>query len=269
MASETTEGLRVIDRSRIGDQIFDDLKHQIVTAKLRRGDKLPTVRELSALYEVSAPTVREALRGLSVTGLVDVRHGSGAFVSADIESLVAMSLGAVIQMENMGVVDALEILGVLNGYATSCAVKQATTADLRRLRAASDMLRLIDSAEMAANGVRTFHHALVAASHNPLLTAICGFLSNVQVEFAMAVTEGSVETWREILAGLQPVRSRFVDALERRDAKQAAALASEFHATANRLVTSLPQAERFRNSDPQLENLLSSVVSGMDRAAAA
>jgi hypothetical protein len=98
---------------------------------------------------------------------------------------------------------------------------------------------------------------------------MCGFLSNVQVEFGLAITAGSVETWREILAGLQPVRSRFVDALERRDAKQAMALAAEFHATANRLVTSLPQAEKFRKSDPQLESLLTAVVGGMNRATAA
>jgi GntR family transcriptional repressor for pyruvate dehydrogenase complex len=254
---------RTLDRSRIGDQIFEDLKREIVTGNLRRGAKLPSVKELSELYSVSGPTVREALRGLSVTGLVDVRHGSGAYVSANGESLVAMSLSAVIQLEAVGVADALDILSVLNAHAASCAVHNATIADLRRLRDAADALTVIESAERAAAGVRAFHHALVKAAHHPLLEVICAFLSNVQTEFAMTVTEGSTDAWRSILSELQPVRGRFLDALERRDARAAPTVAREFHAEAARLINSLPKAQEVRIADPQLGALLSSIVGGM------
>jgi GntR family transcriptional repressor for pyruvate dehydrogenase complex len=252
-------------RGRVADQIFYDLKAQIISGALPRGAKLPTEKDLTEHYEVSGPTVREAIRGLSVIGLIEVRHGSGAYVTANSEALVAMSLGAVIQLETVGVGDALGMLSVLNVHAAASAVRQATPADIHRLRDAAEALVDVPSAERAAAGVRAFHHALVKAAHNPLLEVICGFLSNVQVAFAMEITEGSLDLWREILNGLHDIRMRFVEAIERRDLKAATALAQEFHNDATRLITSLPKAREVRISDPQLGSLLSTVVGGMPR----
>jgi GntR family transcriptional repressor for pyruvate dehydrogenase complex len=252
-------------RSRVADQIFDDLKRQIITGALPRGAKLQTERELAERYRVSAPTVREAIRGLSLGGLIEVRHGSGAYVTADSESLIAMSLSAVIQLETVGVADTLSILSVLNCHAAGCAARLATPSDLQRLKDATEALIDVQSAQRAESGVRAFHHALVKAAHNPLLEVICGFLANVQVAFAMEITGGSLESWREILTGLKDVRARFVEAIERRDVKAATTIALEFHTEAMRLITSLPRAQHVRMSDPQLAILLSSIVNGMRR----
>jgi len=252
-------------RSRVADQIFHDLKRQIITGALPRGTKLQTERELADLYKVSAPTVREAIRGLSLSGLIEVRHGSGAYVTADSESLIAMSLSAVIQLETVGVADTLSILSVLNCHAAGCAARLATPADLQRLKDATDALIDVQSAQRAEAGVRAFHHALVQAAHNPLLEVLCGFLANVQVTFATEITGGSLETWREILSGLKDVRARFVESIERRDVKAATSIAQEFHAEAMRLILSLPKAQQVRMSDPQLATLMVSVVNSMRR----
>lgn len=252
-------------RSRVADRIFDDLKAQIISGAMPRGSKLPTEKYLSDHYGVSGPTIREAIRGLSVIGLIEVRHGSGAYVTANSEALVALSLSAVIQLETVGVKDALGMLSALNGHAAACAVEQGTPDDLRRLREAADALVDVTDTQRAASAVRGFHHALVKAAHNPLLEVICGFLANVQVAFAMEITDGSIDCWRTILNGLHDVRSKFVEAIERRDAKAATALAHEFHAEAVRLITSMPRAQEVRISDPQLGALLSSVVNGMPR----
>ncbi|MDA5194442.1 FadR/GntR family transcriptional regulator [Govanella unica] len=265
MRTTLAKAPRLLDRSRVADQIFEDLKSQIMSGALSRGARLPTEKELAEYYSVSGPTVREAIRGLSVIGLVDVRHGSGAYVSANGEALVAMSLGAVIQLETVGVGDALEILSVLNVHAATCAVKQATDGDLQRLRETTLALKEVQSAEQAAIGVRAFHHALLKAAHNPLLEVICIFLANIQVEFAKEVTGGAVEGWRNILVGLADVRERFVAAIERRDVKAAAKTAREFHETAMQLVSSMPKAQEVRLSDPKLKALLSTIVDGMAR----
>ena len=50
--------------------------------RLRPGDKLPSERDLAERFRVSRPTVREAMRGLSVLGVIEIRHGGGAFVTA-------------------------------------------------------------------------------------------------------------------------------------------------------------------------------------------
>src|SRR5882757_4357709 len=136
-----------VDRSRVADQIFKELRHQIVVGNLPRGAKLPTERELAERYDVSGPTVREAIRGLTAMGLADVRHGSGAYVTAATESLIAMSLGTVIQLEGLGAVEVLSVLGALNEQAAALASEAATPKDHVLMRS---QLAALDVATTAA-----------------------------------------------------------------------------------------------------------------------
>ena len=66
------------------DRLYQDLARKLMaeleTGKYPVGSRLPAERELAALYDVSRPTVREAVIALEVQGLVEVRIGSGAYV---------------------------------------------------------------------------------------------------------------------------------------------------------------------------------------------
>ena len=53
----------------------------VSTGSLKPGDQLPPERKLAETFNVSRPTLREALRALAVLGVVEVRHGGGIFVS--------------------------------------------------------------------------------------------------------------------------------------------------------------------------------------------
>ncbi len=73
------------DRSRPQqDRLYQDLARKLIAelagGRYQVGDRLPAERELSLQYNVSRPTVREAVIALEVQGLVDVRVGSGAYV---------------------------------------------------------------------------------------------------------------------------------------------------------------------------------------------
>ena len=90
MARQTSlERRSEIERIRVADQIARAIKRDILKGSLRRGSKLPTERALAERFGVSGATIREAIRSLSTLGLVDVRHGSGAYVTADTVLLVA------------------------------------------------------------------------------------------------------------------------------------------------------------------------------------
>jgi GntR family transcriptional regulator, transcriptional repressor for pyruvate dehydrogenase complex len=251
----------VVDRGRVADQIFRDLRNQIVIGVLPRGAKLPSERELAEKYGVSGPTVREAVRGLTAMGLADVRHGSGAYVTAATESLIAMSLGTVIQLEGLGAAEVLSILGVLNEQAAGLASLAATEQDHAQLRAALAQLEMAKTAGAAAAAVRNFHRALAVAAHNPLLAALCGFLADIQVELGMELTGDSFKEWKRIFSRLKPVRYGLVDSIIAGDHRQAVVLAKDFHAKAVSLITSLPKAKEVRLTDPKLRALLSAMMS--------
>ena len=70
--------------------IADDLRAKIATGELAPNDKLPTEGELSAEYEASRNTVREAIRRLTDEGLLESRPGQGTFVSRRLDPFVTV-----------------------------------------------------------------------------------------------------------------------------------------------------------------------------------
>jgi GntR family transcriptional regulator, transcriptional repressor for pyruvate dehydrogenase complex len=245
-----------LNRVRVADQILRELKDQITSGELPKGSKLPAERQLAEHYNVSSPTVREAIRGLTALGLVDVRHGSGASVTINSESLIAESLGTVIRLEGLGAAEVLGVLGVLNEHAAGLASKAATKEDHQRLRAALEQLDSAQTPEAAVTAVRAFHHAIALAARNPLLTAICGFLVNLQTKLGTELAGNSIAVWSKMFKKLRPTRTRLLNAIIAGDQKNAVKLAREFHQKAFQLITSLPKAKEVRLTDPTLSSLV-------------
>lgn len=69
-------------RDRLYQELARTLMADLASAGNKPGDRLPPERELSQRYDVSRPTVREALIALEVQGLIEVRIGSGAYLKA-------------------------------------------------------------------------------------------------------------------------------------------------------------------------------------------
>lgn len=62
-------------------QLMDQVKHAVETGALRAGDQLPTIRKLAEDLVMNSNTVIRAYRELEHEGVVELRHGAGAFIS--------------------------------------------------------------------------------------------------------------------------------------------------------------------------------------------
>lgn len=71
-----------LDRRPIYRQVADEIKGLIARGELSEGMALPPVRQVAADLGVNLNTIAAAYRELQKQGLLKVRHGSGAFVSA-------------------------------------------------------------------------------------------------------------------------------------------------------------------------------------------
>lgn len=60
-------------RTRLSDQLYGHIFEQIVSGKLKIGDRLPSEKEICEQFDVSRPVVREALLRLGADGLVTAR----------------------------------------------------------------------------------------------------------------------------------------------------------------------------------------------------
>jgi GntR family transcriptional regulator len=65
----------------LGDQVRDHLRKRILKHEWDAGAKIPGEFDLAAQYKVARVTIRTALRSLETQGLIDIRHGSGAYIA--------------------------------------------------------------------------------------------------------------------------------------------------------------------------------------------
>ena len=64
-------------------QLMEQVKHSIETGALRPGEQLPGIRPLAEELVINPNTVAKAYRELEHAGVIELRHGAGAFVSAN------------------------------------------------------------------------------------------------------------------------------------------------------------------------------------------
>jgi GntR family transcriptional regulator len=67
-------------------QLMEQVKHAIETGALRAGEQLPGIRPLAEELVINPNTVAKAYRELEHEGVIELRHGAGAFVSANAKS---------------------------------------------------------------------------------------------------------------------------------------------------------------------------------------
>jgi len=72
--------LQPIKKRRLSEYAIDELRKFITSNNLKEGNKLPSERELVERLQISKGSLREALRILEITGLVDVMPGKGIYV---------------------------------------------------------------------------------------------------------------------------------------------------------------------------------------------
>jgi GntR family transcriptional regulator, transcriptional repressor for pyruvate dehydrogenase complex len=249
------------DRSRVADNILAEIRDQIVRGIIPKGTKLATERELAERFGVSGPTIREAIRGLTATGLIVVRHGSGAYVTTNTASLLTMSLKNVIQIENMGAEDLLNLMGGLVIQSARLAASAATNTDKARLFEALEQMDTLETAASGAAALRAFNEALAVASHNSLLAILYDYFTGLLVNLSTNLTGDDLEDWHKVFRPLKPSRQELVQAIARGDIRGAAEAAEAFHDTAFEIITASPGAQKFQLDDPHFEAILGQMTS--------
>ncbi|MGB1092321.1 MAG: GntR family transcriptional regulator [Oceanobacter sp.] len=118
-----------IHNRKISDLIADRIEGMILEGSLEPKQKLPPERELSTQFEVSRPSVREAMQKLEAKGLVTRRQGGGTFVSADFGSSFVDPLVSLFRSHPEFNYDLLEYRHTLEAAAAYYATARATETD--------------------------------------------------------------------------------------------------------------------------------------------
>ena len=204
------------DARRLYRQIADQLAQMIASGAYPPGTRLPAERELATRFEVSRPSVREALIALEVEGVVEVRGGSGVFVLAPSK---AMRRGAIPQPAP-GPFDVIRARWIVESEAAALAATHATPEQLQGLQdALRDMQAARSHNPKALDADHRFHIGIAEASHNSALVMVTHQLWDarrgplyMQIESHFV----GAQIWREAVAEhgeiLQGIASRDVRA---------------------------------------------------------
>jgi GntR family transcriptional repressor for pyruvate dehydrogenase complex len=152
--------IHAVDSDRLYRKIARMLTDLIAAGEFVPGQRLPGERELARQLGVSRPSVREALIALEVEEKVEVRVGSGVFVSHP------RALPATVLHQGEGPFELIRARWVIEGETAAIAAEEASAAECRQMRDAIEDLRRSQAPKESEEADRRLHVAIAAATRN-------------------------------------------------------------------------------------------------------
>jgi len=172
---------------KMAELIAAELRAKILSGELKPGESLLSEASLVEEYDVSRPTLREALRLLEAQELVTVRRGShrGPVVSLPDISVAARSVAIQLQLRRATLADVYRFRMIFEPPAVRMAAESATQQDIQALRAVleEEDVRRGDFSAFAAVSWR-FHTVLINLSANPAMAVIAESLQRISERHA-------------------------------------------------------------------------------------
>jgi DNA-binding FadR family transcriptional regulator len=173
MTEQAAISFETVRGARLFEEICDQIKGQVSQRIIRPGDKLPPERDLAGQFGVSRSAVREALRALEVSGLVELRKGSkgGAYLLEESAPL-AQSMEEMIDLGRVSMRDFTEARILITEVVVRLACERGKKRDFDAIE--RDIERL-EAAVARGEGrsdttyITNFYDLLAAATGNQML----------------------------------------------------------------------------------------------------
>jgi DNA-binding FadR family transcriptional regulator len=208
-------------------RVLSFLRGELMSGRLKTGDRLLPERDLASALGVSRPVIREALTALSTLGAVEIKRGFGTVVREPNFTALADYFSLVLAQQAGAVDDVMQARIAIERQAIRLACTRAQAPDLDRLTLALQAIKeTIDDPARGGAADFHFHSMIVEASHSPAL-------ASVYAAVAKLLQESHLER-RKIIASVPAVDAYLIDhhesvlvAIRRRNPAEADALLLE------------------------------------------
>jgi GntR family transcriptional repressor for pyruvate dehydrogenase complex len=159
-----------IKQQKLSDVITERLESMILDGTLVSGEKLLPERLLAEQFQVSRPSLREAIQNLQAKGLIERKQGGGTFVSQNLSAQMTDPLLALVASRPETQFDLLEFRHALEGMSAYYAALRGQAEDYEALNSALNNLPDASSnIEQEATALVEFYLTMAKASHNMVL----------------------------------------------------------------------------------------------------
>lgn len=158
-----------IKQPKLADVIEDRIETMILDGSLELGEKLPSERELAKKFDVSRPSLREAIQRLESKGLLTRRQGGGTYVKEALREQLTDPLFELLNTHPESQYDLLEFRHALEGFSAYYAALRGTADDLDKIKrcfVAIEDAQKNDDLELEIQSVALFYLAVIEASRN-------------------------------------------------------------------------------------------------------
>lgn len=169
----STLTLTAVSRKKLAETVAGRLLEEITDKGLAPGTRLPSERELMARLGVGRSTVREAVKGLAMLGVLEIRHGQGAFVA----DAARATGGSALARDELS-----EMRRLVEVESARLAALHSTEADLEAMEAAlADHAAALAEGRAAVEPSVRFHACVARAAHHGVLERLFTSVSEVLV----------------------------------------------------------------------------------------
>jgi len=171
---------------RVFEVVYDKIRHELAEGVLKAGDKLPAERDLAEKLGFSRAAVREALRALEATGLVQLQKGvkGGAFIQSGNRGDVNRSINDIILLGKVPLRQVTEVRTLLLTRAVQLICERATAEELDRIEQnIRDTETAAEQSGPTMRYVREFYNLLGEFSGNEVLAVLIEATSAISLNF--------------------------------------------------------------------------------------
>jgi GntR family transcriptional regulator, transcriptional repressor for pyruvate dehydrogenase complex len=165
---------KVVQTSRLYEQIVRQIEDSILKGDLKEGEQLPPERDLALQFGVSRTAVREAVKTLREKGLVEAYPGRGTFITNGTSHSFKHTLDRMMRGgPSEGPANLTEVREILEPEIAALAAQRADEEMVSAMReAVAVMDKSRSDAEAFIEGDLDFHLALAEAAANPLILSL-------------------------------------------------------------------------------------------------
>ncbi|MCL2033100.1 MAG: FadR family transcriptional regulator [Oscillospiraceae bacterium] len=219
-------GFKPVSTQRVSQEIVRQIQDAIISGKLNPGDKLPSERDLIAMFGRSRPSVREAFRVLEEAGLINIVGGVGAIVCEPNLKQLVEPLGVILQMKKVTAQELVEVRIITELSIVEWAAVRRTDDDLLSIeKILKKEEELVDNWDAFYQVDRDFHEAIAAAAKNGVSQVLMEVLrESLLAEVIKGFNQLSEEERRKEQSELLDLHHKLYKAIKNCDIQTAKAL---------------------------------------------
>jgi GntR family transcriptional regulator, transcriptional repressor for pyruvate dehydrogenase complex len=179
MPAPAKSDFEVVRRNKVYEEVAKQIE-RLILKKLKPGDKLPSERELAEKLQVSRSSIRDAIRGLELMGLVEPRQGAGTIV-CDRSSVSPIDpFGSVLKRRQELVTELLDFRKMLEPPLAARAAAHASPDEISEME---DILRRQEQKQIQGDAAvaedAEFHYSIALASDNSVVLKVLDILMDL------------------------------------------------------------------------------------------